>query len=307
MNSKGEFIRAESSFRNRISSDPNSKFPAQRGRYHLYVSYACPWAHRTLIVRNLKGLEDVITFDVVSPLLDSNGWSFNNDTEFGSTGDTVNHYEFLKQVYMDSNPDYTGRITVPVLYDKVGKVIVNNESSEIIEMFNSEFNEFATYKDLNLNPSELKDKMAEVNDFVYNDINNGVYKCGFAKSQEAYNSNFEKLFSSLDRVENILKNQKYLLSNSLTLSDVRLFTTLVRFDSVYVGHFKCNLRPLTSYPNLWGFTRELYNDPRIKKTVFIEHIKCHYYRSHAHINPTRIVPKGPQINWDEPNDRDRFN
>jgi len=305
INVKGEFVRQESSFRNWITADGSSGFKAEPGRYHLYVSYACPWAHRTLILRKLKGLEDVITFDVVHPFLDSNGWSFKTDFE-GATGDSVNNYQFLKEVYLASNREYTGRITVPVLYDKQNKVIVNNESPEIIRMLNSEFNEFAKYPELDLYPTELRDDIESINTVVYDNVNNGVYKCGFAKSQEAYDIAFDNLFHHLDVLENIFSNNRYLTGSRLTLADVRLWTTLLRFDPVYYVHFKCNNRLLSSYPNLWGFTRELYQNPLIKETVNLTHIKYHYYHSHTQINPFGIIPKGPIIDYEQPHQRDEL-
>jgi len=303
INKKGEFVRSESQFRDWITADGSSGFKAEPGRYHLYVSLACPWAHRTLVVRALKGLEEVITVDVVHPFNDSNGWSFNSQYE-GSTGDTVNQFQFLKEVYFQSQPNYSGRFTVPVLYDKQNKVIVNNESPEIIIMLNNEFNEFAKHPELDLYPVELREKIEAINTPIFNNVNNGVYKCGFAKSQEAYNGAFENLFNYLDVLENILNENRYLVGNRLTLADIRLWTTLLRFDSVYYVHFKCNKRLISSYENLWGFTRELYQIPKVSSTVNMAQIKCHYYTSHVHLNPSQIIPLGPQIDFEAPHHRE---
>jgi len=303
INKKGEFVRSESQFRDWITADGSSGFKSEPGRYHLYVSLACPWAHRTLVVRALKGLEEVITVDVVHPFNDSNGWSFNSQYE-GSTGDTVNQFQFLKEVYFQSQPNYSGRFTVPVLYDKQNKVIVNNESPEIIIMLNNEFNEFAKHPELDLYPVELREKIEAINTPIFNNVNNGVYKCGFAKSQEAYNGAFENLFNYLDVLENILNENRYLVGNRLTLADIRLWTTLLRFDSVYYVHFKCNKRLISSYENLWGFTRELYQIPKVSSTVNMAQIKCHYYTSHVHLNPSQIIPLGPQIDFEAPHHRE---
>jgi len=256
-----------------------------------------------LVVRALKGLEEVITVDVVHPFNDSNGWSFNSQYE-GSTGDTVNQFQFLKEVYFQSQPNYSGRFTVPVLYDKQNKVIVNNESPEIIIMLNNEFNEFAKHPELDLYPVELREKIEAINTPIFNNVNNGVYKCGFAKSQEAYNGAFENLFNYLDVLENILNENRYLVGNRLTLADIRLWTTLLRFDSVYYVHFKCNKRLISSYENLWGFTRELYQIPKVSSTVNMAQIKCHYYTSHVHLNPSQIIPLGPQIDFEAPHHRE---
>lgn len=276
----------------------------------MYTQLACPWAHRTLIVRTLKGLEGAISFDVVDWFLDgSRGWSFSGDPSHG-TKDSVNGFERLRQVYEQSAPDYEGNITVPVLYDKKTKRIVNNESSEIIEMLNSEFNEFAATPEqakLNLQPAQLKAKMDEVNEWIYPQINNGVYRCGFAKSQSAYETAFHELFEGLDRAEEILSKSRYLTSNTqLTLSDVRLFTTLIRFDHVYESHFKCNKKKIAEYPNLFGFVRDLYQRPEVRKTVDFDHIKKHYMASHRSINPLGIVSVGPPLElFDQPHTREQ--
>jgi len=300
--SSGEFKRKESQFRNSVTADGSSGFKAEPGRYHLYVSYACPWAHRTLIMRRLKGLEDVISFDTVHYLLEEGGWHFSEEYP-----DSVNHSQFLKQNYLLSQPDYSGNITVPVLWDKKTSKIVNNESAEIIRMLNSEFTAFAKNPQLDFYPKELRATIDDVNGWVYPTINNGVYRCGFAQKQEAYETAFKELFSSLDRVEDILSKQRYLISKDrLTEADIRLFTTLIRFDPVYYTHFKCNGRHLLDYPNIWGFVRELYQMPEIKETVNFEHIKKHYYMSHKMINPFGIVPIGPLYDLNTPHGRGKL-
>ena len=298
----GEFIRHQTSFREQVRVDGSTEFKPAVGRYHLYVSYACPWAHRTLITRKLKGLENIISFDVVNPFLPRTGWSF--DTSFpGSTGDTVNGLPILRDVYLTSNPQFKGAVTVPVLWDKESSRIVNNESAEIIRMLNSEFQDFATNLDINLYPESKRGQIDELNDWIYPNVNNGVYRCGFAKTQQAYSKAFTTLFNSLDRLEKILAGSRYLTGNDLTEADVRLFTTLIRFDSVYVTHFKTNLRRIVDYPNIWGFTRDVYQLPGVADTVNIAHIKSHYFQSHTHINPFGIVPDGPLLNFDDPHER----
>ena len=297
-----EFIRHQTSFRKQVRVDGSTEFKPEAGRYHLYVSYACPWAHRTLITRKLKGLEDIISFDVVDPLLPRTGWSF--DTSFpGSTGDTVRGFPILRDVYLASNPQFKGAVTVPVLWDKESSRIVNNESAEIIRMLNSEFQEFATNPGIDLYPESKRGQIDELNDWIYPNINNGVYRCGFAKTQQAYSKAFTTLFDSLDRLEKTLASSRYLTGNDLTEADVRLFTTLVRFDSVYVTHFKTNLRRIVDYPNIWGFTRDVYQLPGVAETVNMAHIKSHYFESHTHINPFGIVPDGPLLNFDGPHGR----
>ena len=298
----GEFIRHQTSFREQVRVDGSTEFKPEAGRYHLYVSYACPWAHRTLITRKLKGLEDIISFDVVNPLLPRTGWSF--ETSFpGSTGDRVNGLPILRDVYLTSNPQFTGAVTVPVLWDRESSRIVNNESAEIIRMLNSEFQEFATNPGIDLYPESKRGQIDELNDWIYPNINNGVYRCGFAKTQQAYSKAFTTLFDSLDRLEKTLAGSRYLTGNDLTEADVRLFTTLVRFDSVYVTHFKTNLRRIVDYPNIWGFTRDVYQLPGVAETVNMAHIKSHYFQSHTHINPFGIVPDGPLLNFDDPHER----
>jgi len=296
----GRFVRQDSVFRDWITADGSSGFPAASGRYHLYVSLACPWAHRTLVFRKLKGLEDHISVSVVHPLMLENGWTF-QDGE-GVIPDTVNGAEFLHQVYTAARPDYTGRVTVPVLWDRRSGTIVSNESSEIIRMFNREFDEVgATGPDFC--PADLEDAIDDVNAFVYDNINNGVYKAGFATTQQAHEDAVTWLFDAFNQLEERLANQRYLVGDRITEADWRLFTTLVRFDPVYVGHFKCNIRRLVDYPNLWGYTRELFQVSGVSATVNFDHIKSHYYGSHGTINPTGVVPLGPEIDYSLPHGR----
>ncbi|GAA5541279.1 MULTISPECIES: glutathione S-transferase family protein [Brucella/Ochrobactrum group] len=306
---KGRFERSKSQFRNWVTADGSAGptgeggFKAEPGRYHLYVSYACPWAHRTLIFRALKKLEDVISVSVVDYLMVEEGWTFYGTT--GSTGDDLYGSKRLYEIYTRADPNYSGRVTVPVLWDKQRQTIVSNESSEIIRMLNTAFNEFGDAS-LDFYPDALAAEIDALNDFIYPNINNGVYRAGFATSQDAYEEAFKQLFAALDTLEDRLSRQRYLAGSSLTEADWRLFTTLLRFDPVYVGHFKCNLRRIADYPNLWNYTRELYQVPGVASTVNMEHIKGHYYRSHKTINPTGIVPTGPEIDFTAPHDRDRF-
>jgi glutathionyl-hydroquinone reductase len=296
----GAFVRGKSSFRKRVTSDGSSGFKAESGRYHLYLSLACPWACRTLIVRKLKKLEDVVSISIVDPVMGKDGWVFSDGP--GCIPDTVNGFAYLHQVYTAAEPDYTGRVTVPVLFDKKTGMIVNNESAEIIRMLNAEFDELADAS-VDLYPAALRPDIDRTNAFVYDGINNGVYKAGFATTQSAYEEAFEALFYALDDVEERLGRQRYLVGDTITEADWRLFTTLVRFDAVYYSHFKCNLRRLIDYRNLWSYTRELYQLPGIADTVNLDHIKRHYFMSHPSINPTRIVPEGPAIDFWLPHDR----
>lgn len=289
----GEFVRQKSAFRDLISSDADAKFKAEKDRYHLYVSYACPWAHRTLILRSIKGLEDIISLSVVNPKMGEDGWSF-VDSYPGATGDSLNHAQYLRDIYTNADKEYTGKATVPVLWDKKLKTIVNNESAEIIRMLNSAFNEFSSKPQLNLYPEECQEEIDQLNDYIYDRINNGVYKAGFATSQEAYDKNVTALFEALDQIEKRLENKKFLIAERLTETDIRLFTTLLRFDIVYFSHFKCNLQRIQDYQNLHSYLLNLYEIPEINKTVNFDHIKTHYYWSQESINPTRIVPKGPK-------------
>ncbi|WP_028115345.1 glutathione S-transferase family protein [Ferrimonas senticii] len=308
-NTQGQFQREAAQLRNWITADGSAGpsgdggFHPESGRYHLYVSLACPWAHRTLIFRQLKGLESHIGVSIVSPDMLEHGWSF--DKAQHSSGDPLYQSEFLHQLYSRSNPNYSGRVTVPVLWDKQQQRIVSNESAEIIRMFNSAFNSL-TGNQLDFYPAALRSEIDQLNDFVYHNINNGVYKAGFATSEGAYHQAFEQLFSALDQLETRLAKQRYLVGDQLTEADWRLFTTLIRFDSVYVGHFKCNLRQIEQYPNLAGYLRELYQYPGIAGTVDFYHIKRHYYFSHTMINPTQVVPLGPEIDYLSAHGRDRL-
>ncbi|AFY69279.1 Glutathione transferase [Thalassoporum mexicanum PCC 7367] len=298
----GKFVRQSSSFRNQITADGSGGFKAEADRYHLYVSLACPWAHRTLIFRKLKGLTDLISVSVVNPLMLEHGWTF--DPAPGVIADSVNGASYLHQVYTKAQPDYTGRVTVPVLWDKETSTIVNNESAEIIRLFNREFAAFSS-NDLDFCPDDLVAEIDEINEFVYDNINNGVYKCGFATTQAAYAEAFASLFDALDKLEARLSKQRYLVGDRLTEADWRLFTTLVRFDPVYVGHFKCNKQRIADYPNLSNYLRELYQYGDVAETVNLDHIKQHYYASHKTINPTGIIPIGPDLNYSQPHNRDR--
>ncbi|WP_444903136.1 glutathione S-transferase family protein [Microbulbifer sp. CnH-101-E] len=304
--SSGSFKREAAQLRNWITRDgsagPSGRggFKAESGRYHLYVSLACPWAHRTLIFRKLKKLEEHISVSVVSPDMLEHGWSFNTDED--SSGDSLFGYQFLHQLYTHNKADYTGRVTVPVLWDKLQNCIVSNESSEIIRMLNQSFNEISSDTQ-DFFPKEKQTEIETINELVYENINNGVYRSGFATTQEAYEEAYTNLFDALDRVENILGQQRYLVGEKITGADWRLFTTLIRFDSVYHGHFKCNRQRLEDYPNLSNYVRELYQWPGVAETVNLHHIKRHYYFSHTMINPTQIVPVGPDIDYTSPHNR----
>jgi putative glutathione S-transferase len=289
-NSKGEFKRIPRSFRDTISTD-HEIFKPESGRYHLYVSYACPWAHRTLIYRKLKGLEEHISVSVVSPTMLDNGWGF-GDSFDGATDDELYGLKYLKDLYVKADPKITTSVTVPVLWDKKTQTIVNNESSEIIRIFNSSFNEL-TANDEDYYPDYLSGEIDELNEFIYHAINNGVYRTGFAKTQDAYDGAVLGLFDALDRLENLLEGKDFLLGNRLTEVDLRLVPTLLRFDVVYVTHFKCNIRRIKDYKNLSRYLRKLYEIPAIKETTNFEHIKHHYYYSHSSINPYQIIPQGP--------------
>lgn len=305
---KGEFVRTVSSFRNWITHDgspgPSGEggFTAEPDRYHLYVSYACPWAHRTLIYRTLKGLEGVISVSVVHPLMPEESWVF---AEYPcATEDHINGSEYLYEVYLKANLYFDGLVTVPVLWDKNRETIVNNESSEIIRMLNSSFDQFAENSDLDLYPEALQGQIDAINKPIYDNVNNGVYRAGFATTQSAYDRAFDHLFTTLDELEAHLSSQRYLVGDQITEADWRLFTTLVRFDAVYYNHFKTNKKRLIEYPNLWAYTRELYQVPSVAKTVNMDHIKYHYFASHRSINPTGIVPKGPDIDFLIPHRRE---
>jgi putative glutathione S-transferase len=294
----GQFIRPDAPYRNWITADgragPSGEggFAAEAGRYHLYVSYACPWAHRVLVFRALKGLEAILPVSVVSPKMpDETGWTFRDD---GSTGDALFGSDHLYEVYQRANPGYTGRVTVPVLWDKQRQTIVNNESSEIIRMLNSAFNGLTGNED-DYYPQVLRPRIDEFNKRVYDTVNNGVYKAGFATRQAAYEENVKALFESLDWIEDILSDNAYLTGAQVTEADWRLVTTLVRFDAVYYGHFKCNIRQIADYPNISHYLKGLVATPGVRETIHIDHIKTHYYWSHTRINPTQIVPVGPEL------------
>lgn len=308
--SGGEFIREDAQYRHWITADGGAGpsgaggFIAEADRYHLYVSLACPWAHRTLIFRQLKGLEDLITVSVVHPDMLNQGWCLSKDFD-GATGDTLYEHDFLYEIYTRNDPSYSGRVTVPILWDKKLQQIVNNESSEIIRMLNSAFNHLTNNHD-DYYPNSLQNEIDSINELVYNNINNGVYRTGFSTTQPAYKKAFERLFSALDQIEIRLSTQRYLAGPTITEADWRLFTTLVRFDAVYFGHFKCNLRRIADYEHIFGYLRELYQHGDIKETVNLAHIKRHYYYSHDMINPTRVVPEGPILDLDKPHSRDNF-
>lgn len=296
----GRFIRTDSQFRHWVTTDGSAGptgeagFKAEKGRYHLYLSYACPWAHRTLIMRHLKGLEDFISVSFVSPYMLEKGWTFEDYP--GVIGDPIHHAKYLYEVYLAADSNYSGRVTVPVLWDKQTETIVNNESAEIMRMLNSAFDEIGA-KPGNYLPEEWIEEIDKMNELVYDNVNNGVYKAGFATEQSVYEEEVSRLFETLDMLESHLEGRTYLVGDQLTEADIRLWTTLIRFDPVYFGHFKCNIRPLVDYPNLWYFTRMIYNLEGIAETVNMDHIQHHYYGSHPTINPNGIVPVGPELDY----------
>lgn len=304
----GEYIRSTSGFRNWITADGSagpsgeSGFKAEPDRYHLYVSYACPWAHRTLIFRALKGLESVISVSVVHPLMPTESWVFGEYP--GATEDHIYHSRTMNEIYQKADPSFQGLVTVPVLWDKRRRTIVNNESSEIIRMLNTSFDELGK-SDLDFYPPALRQEIDAINQPIYDNVNNGVYRCGFATTQDAYNLAYARLFAELERLETRLGKQRYLAGDQITEADWRLFTTLVRFDPVYYNHFKTNKKRLTEYPNLWAYTRELYQVPGVAATVNMDHIKYHYFASHRSVNPTGIVPQGPDVDFMVPHGRQR--
>ncbi len=304
----GKFERPQSRFRNWVTADgapgPSGEggFAAESGRYHLYVSTACPWAHRTLIMRALNGLEDHVSVDVVHPLMGRDGWTFETDPE-GATGDRLMRKQFLREIYLAADPQASTRVTVPVLWDKVRATIVSNESSEIIRMFNEAFDGITGNSD-DYYPEPLRPEIDAVNARVYDTLNNGVYKAGFATSQAAYDAAIHPLFETLDWLEDRLARQRYVAGDRLTEADIRLATTLFRFDLVYHGHFKCNLRQIRDYPHLWAYSRDLYQHQGIRETVNFDHITRHYHQSQTTINPSGIVPIGPAIDWDAPHGRE---
>lgn len=306
--SNGRFIRTEAQYRHWITADGGAGqsgeagFKAETGRYHIYVSLACPWAHRTLIVRALKGLQEHISFDVVHPLMLEQGWTFDSDFQ-AATGDRVNHKQFMHQIYTLCDPDYTGRVTVPVVWDKQKQTIVSNESSEIIRMLNSGFDEIGA-KDLDLYPESFRSEIDQWNEFIYEPVNNGVYKSGFATTQAAYDEAVVNLFEHLDKLEERLTTRRYLVGSQLTEADVRLFTTLIRFDPVYVQHFKCDLKRIADYPALSNYLRDIYQLPGVAETCDLDHIRHHYYRSHPTINPHGIISYGPDFDVMAPHGRE---
>lgn len=297
---RGRFKRQVAQFRNTIVADPNAEFSAEPDRYHLYISWACPWAHRTALVRKLRGLEEVISLNVVDYYRDEKGWRFTGRA--GSTLDTVNGKEFLSEVYRMADPEYALRPTTPVLWDKKNETLVNNESVEIIRMMDVGFAALGN-PDVNLYPQEHAEEIDEVIADLYDRVNNGVYKSGFARTQEAYEEAVTELFEALDHYESILGSRRYLVGDVMTEADICFFVTLIRFDPVYYSHFKCAVRRIVDYPNLWAYTRDLYQHPGVAETVHFDHIKGHYFETHKWLNPSGIVPLGPVIDYDEPVDR----
>jgi putative glutathione S-transferase len=300
-NTGGRFVRSTTSFRDWITADGSSGFPAEAGRYHLYIAWACPWAHRTSIMRTLKGLEDAIGLSAVGSFMGEDGWAFYDEP--GVIPDTVNGVHYLREIYAKADQDYTGRVTTPVLWDKETGTIVNNESREIVRMLDTEFGEFAT-KDADFFPEDLREDIDATITAIYEPVNNGVYRSGFATSQEAHEEAVSEVFDALVHWEEVLSSRRYLCGDRITEADWCLFPTLVRFDSVYNGHFKCNLRRIVDYPNLWGYLKDLYQQPGVAGTVNMKHIKEHYYGSHGSINPNRIVPRGPVLHFTEQHDRE---
>jgi glutathionyl-hydroquinone reductase len=296
----GTFARKEDAFAEWVTAGGRSGYPAAAGRYHLYVSLACPWAHRTVIVRKLKGLEDAIGMTVVDPIRDERGWAFTGEA------DPVNGFRFLAEAYAATDPTYSGRVTVPALWDKETKRIVSNNDDHIMRMFETEFDAFARNETLDLYPEVHRSEIDALNDEIYERVNNGVYRAGFATTQAAYAAAAEAVFEELDRLEALLAESRYLTGRSPVETDWRLFVTLVRFDAVYYSHFKCNVRRIVDYPNLWGYLRDLYAIDGVASTVNLDHIKRHYYGTHPHINPTRIVPIGPQLDLTSPHNRERM-
>lgn len=295
----GSFQRQEDAFREWISADGSTPYAAEAGRYHLYVSLACPWASRTVIVRRLKQLESAIGLTVLDPIRDGRGWAFRDGP--GYTTDPVNHFAYLREAYAATDPRFDGRVTVPVLWDKHTRRIVNNSEDDICRMFNDAFGKSGP----DLFPADIAREQAGLSDFIYNTINNGVYKAGFASRQKTYETACRELFAALDKMEDRLSRSRYLFGHRIVETDWRLFCTLVRFDAVYHGHFKCNVRRIVDYPNLHGYLLDLYQQPGIADTVNLDHIKRHYYYTHDDINPTRIVPIGPELNFRQPHGREK--
>ena len=299
----GEFRRQADAFRDWVTPDGRSGYPAAAGRYHLYVSWACPWAHRTIIVRKLKKLEQVIGMTVVDPIRDEQGWAFREGP--GHSLDPINGFHFLSEAYRATDPSYRGRVTVPVLWDTVSKRIVSNSDDDLMRIFNHEFNQFTT-DTTDLYPHTLRQEIDGLNEFIYDNVNNGVYRAGFATSQRVYERAVSRLFDALDQLEKRLGDRRYLFGAQFVETDWRLFVTLIRFDAVYHGHFKCNIRRIIDYPNLFGYLKDLYQTDGIAETVNLDHIKRHYYITHDHINPTRIVPVGPVQDLMAPHGRERL-
>lgn len=299
----GEFERQEDAFRDRVSTDGSTAYPAAAGRYHLYISLACPWASRTLIARNLKGLQEAVGVTVVDPVRDERGWAFRDGP--GYSRDPINGFHFLSEAYLASDSSLDGRVTVPVLWDKQTRRIANNSEDDICRMFNDAFAAFGNRK-VNLFPEDIADEHAKLSGFIYENVNNGVYRSGFATSQEAYEKGCRTVFAALDELEARLSTSRYLFDQRIVEADWRLFCTLIRFDAVYHGHFKCNLRRIVDYPNLDGYLRDLYQQPGIAEIVNFDHIKRHYYITHDDINPTQIVPIGPELYLDRPHERERM-
>lgn len=299
----GRFRRSTTAFRDWIRADGSGEFAPDEGRYHLYASYACPWAHRALITRAIAGLEDVISVSIVHPFMGEDGWSF--DEAPGTVPDPIHDADFLREIYVHAASDYTGRVTVPVLWDRDRGTVVNNESKEIVRMFDVEFGEFGEH-DIDLYPEELREEIDETIEAIYQPINNGVYRVGFAGTQEAYDEAVAELFGALDHWDEVLGRQRYLCGARFTEADICMFTTLYRFDAVYHTHFKCNTRRLPDYPNLWGYAREIYQMPGVSETCRMDHVRHHYYRSHESLNPKRIVASEPRMDWDDPHGREEF-
>ncbi|PSP33942.1 glutathione-dependent reductase [Halobacteriales archaeon QH_10_67_22] len=301
-NDDGEFVRQETTFHDWIRDDEDARFQPKAGRYHLYVSYACPWAHRTLLVRALKGLEDAISVDVVDPYRAEDGWQFTPEKD-GCTPDSVNGSDYLREVYVDADPDANCRVTVPVLWDRQEETIVNNESEEILRMLDTEFDDVAD-RDVDLYPEGYREEIDRIIEAIYDPINNGVYRAGFADSQAAYDRAIDDLFDALDHWDAVLEDQRYLAGDRLTEADICMFTTLVRFDHVYHTHFKCNVKAIHEYDTLWPYLQDLYGTPGVAGTVNMAHIKEHYYTTHPEVNPKRLVARGPDLEFDAAHDRD---
>ena len=300
-NAQGAFVRQAYTIRDRITADGSSGFPAEPGRYHLYVSLACPWAHRAIIVRRLLGLEPVVSMSVVDPIRDERGWAFREGPGHGA--DPMNGFQFLSEAYLKTDPSFVGRYTVPCIWDRAKGRLVTNNYPDITIDFETQFTRFHATGAPDLYPESLRAEIDAVNAVVYEDVNNGVYKAGFAASQPAYEAAVDALFKRLDWLETRLATKRFLVGNTVTEADIRLFTTLVRFDAVYYLHFKCNIRRVVDYPNLWGYARDLYQRPGFGETVDFDHIKRHYYMTHERLNPSRIVPVGPDVDWTTPHGR----